>query len=252
MIRIAKTCCILFVVFLGACADVGQFVPTQPDTLPNTARTFDTAKKWLYEKVYFDHRETLYCGCSYSKARKVFLSTCGLSTFKGVSRAKRIEAEHVFPASQFGNFRQCWREPKKVCGAGKKGRACCEKSDPLFRTAHNDLHNLFPAVGYINGKRSNLNWGMVNGEPRTFGRCDFEIDTAIRRAEPPEHARGVIARTMLYMADIYAFSLSQQDRQLYAAWNNQYPPDNWEITRNERIRAIQGLGNPYIERYGRL
>ena len=33
------------------------------NTLPQTAATFGTAKAWLYEKVYYDHRRTLYCDC---------------------------------------------------------------------------------------------------------------------------------------------------------------------------------------------
>ncbi|MBK8327588.1 MAG: endonuclease [Moraxellaceae bacterium] len=41
------------------------------------------------------------------------------------------------------------------------GRQCCESQDPVFETAHNDLHNLFPAIGEVNGDRSNYNWGMV-------------------------------------------------------------------------------------------
>ena len=51
------------------------------------------------------------------------------------------------------------------------------------------------------------------------------------------------------MRDTYGFRLSRQDEQLYRAWNNQYPPDVWEIERNQRIKAIQGLGNLYIEDY---
>lgn len=251
---------VLLSLFLVACGDVSQLLPTSlpsPQTsqsaqLPQTAGTFETAKRWLYDRVYFDQRETLYCECPYTETRQVLLAECGMQTLGTISRAKRVEAEHVFPASQFGNFRQCWREPEAVCGVGTSGRECCQDADPVFNAAHNDLHNLFPAVGHVNGKRSDLNWGMVEGEPREFGRCDFEVDRGIRRAEPPEHARGVIARTMLYMRDTYGFNLSRQDEQLYVAWNNQFPPDTWEILRNDRIKGIQGIGNPYIERYSRL
>lgn len=60
------------------------------------------------------------------------------------------------------------------------------------------------------------------------------------------------ARTMLYMADIYGFRLSNQDQQLYTAWNGQDPPDAWEIEPNRRIEQVQGVGNRYISDYAAL
>ena len=56
----------------------------------------------------------------------------------------------------------------------------------------------------------------------------------------------------LYMSETYGFNLSNQDRQLYSAWNNSDPPDSWEILRNERIKGIQDVGNSYIENYQQL
>ena len=116
----------------------------------------------------------------------------------------------------------------------------------MFRTAHNDLHNLYPVVGEVNGDRQDYNWGMVPGEKRAYGRCDFEIDAGDRRVEPPARIRGDIARTMLYMAQTYGFRLSDQDRQLYEAWNRQDPPDAFERERNRRIHALQGNANPFV------
>lgn len=240
--------------------DIAALLHTDPQTspsptvdtvdvndLPKTAGSFQTAKRTLYDKIYADHRITFYCGCQYSEDRKVDLDSCGVKPRKNLERASRVEAEHVFPAYQFGNFRACWREPEKVCGEKMSGRKCCEQSDPVFIAAHNDLFNLFPAVGEVNGDRSNYNWGMIPGEKRNYGACNIEVDTSIRRAEPPENVMGDIARTMFYMAETYRFNLSDQDRQLYAAWDKQDPPDDWERERNRRIKAIQGKGNRFIE-----
>ncbi|MCP5426563.1 MAG: endonuclease [Gammaproteobacteria bacterium] len=218
-------------------------------SLPNTATSFSAAKRLLYEEIYRDHRITFYCGCRYDKARHVDLESCGVTPRKNATRAQRVEAEHVFPAHQFGNFRACWRDPVKVCGTKMSGRECCEKSDPVFIAAHNDLMNLYPAVGEVNGDRSNYNWGMIPGERRDYGRCDIEVDSSIRRAEPPDAVMGDIARVMFYMSDTYGFRLSQQDQQLYTAWSRQDPPDAWEIERDRRIKAIQGKGNRFIENY---
>jgi deoxyribonuclease I len=234
-------------------------IEPDPANLPKVAGSFSTARKWLYERVYHDRQETFYCGCDYDSNNRIDLSSCGLESLAGNNRAERVEAEHVFPASQFGNFRQCWREPSSFTecqsssGRMLSGRNCCERVDPIFKAAHNDLHNLYPSVGQVNGQRSNYNWGMVSSrDAETFGTCGIRIDASIRRVQPPDAVRGDIARTMLYMRDTYGFRLSSQDTQLFGAWNNQDPPDAWEIERNRRIKAIQGIGNRYVEDYKRL
>ena len=135
----------------------------RPAGLPDTAQSFETAKKWLYDKVYHDHPKTFYCGCDYARAPgqpgAINLRSCGVTARQDPARAQRLEAEHVFPAAKFGNFRPCWREPERFSecvndnGQTLTGRQCCEKVDPVFEAAHNDLYNLFLAEGEINGDR---------------------------------------------------------------------------------------------------
>ncbi len=60
-----------------------------------------------------------------------------------------------------------------------------------------DLYNLIPAIGEINGLRSNYSFAMISGEKREFGTCDMEIEN--RKAEPRPEVRGNIARIYLYM-----------------------------------------------------
>lgn len=220
--------------------------------LPNSPDSFSTSKRLLYGEVYKGHNITFYCGCDYDpNTKKPDWKSCGFKPRKNAERASRIEAEHVMPAHQFGNFRQCWREPKKVCPEkDMSGRQCCESQDPVFETAHNDLHNLFPAIGEVNGDRSNYNWGMVQGSQNEYGACPIKIDESIRRVEPPNNVKGDVARVMFYMEDTYGFRLSDQDRKLYAAWSKQDAPDAWEIERNKRIAAIEGKENRFISEYG--
>ena len=217
-------------------------------SLPDTPGSFSTAKRLLYEEVYAGHATTFYCGCAYYSTGRVNRSSCGYEVRSNRERASRIEAEHVFPAYHFGQHRPCWRDDlcTKSDGTAFGGRACCEDIDEVFQRAHNDLHNLVPAVGEVNGDRSNLTWGMIEGEPRAYGACNFEVDTSIRRAEPPEERMGDIARIYFYMSDTYAIRLSDQDRQLFEAWHRMDPVDDWERERNERIFRIQGNRNPYV------
>jgi deoxyribonuclease-1 len=226
--------------------------PAAPAGLPHVATSFSAAKHLLYTQVYTGHRVSFYCGCAFDAQRVTELHGCGLGPLANEKRAQHVEADHIFPAAQFGQARPCWRDSAAFSQCTPRGqrpltrRQCCEQVDPLFATAHNDLNNLVPAVGEINGKRSDYNWGRVSGGER-FGDCAIRIDAGIRRVQPPPAVRGDIGRIMLYMRDTYGFNLSRQDEQLYVAWSNTDPPNAWEIERDQRISRIQGRGNRYVE-----
>ena len=83
------------------------------------------------------------------------------------------------------------------------------------------------------------------------GPCLYgsHLPDGVRHREPPEAARGTIARTVLYMADVYrgVYRLSNQDRRLMEAWDRRYPVDAWECTRARRIEAIQGNPNERVK-----
>jgi endonuclease I len=59
------------------------------------------------------------------------------------------------------------------------------------------MYNLVPAIGEINGLRSNYSFAMISGENREFGTCDMEIENP--KAEPRPEVRGDIARIYFYM-----------------------------------------------------
>jgi len=213
--------------------------PAIADDLPHNIRNFSEAKR-LAAEVYLDRKETFYCGCGFDKKKRVEPSACGYEPRNNNKRAKRIEWEHIVPAYVLGQSRQCWREPICTNSKGKayKGRQCCEKVDPVFRTMVSDLHNLVPAVGELNAERSNFSFSMIEGEPRVYGACDFEVDRRLRKVEPRPEIRGDIARTYFYMHNTYGVPLSDKQRRLFEAWDKADPISAWEVIRNARIEAI--------------
>ena len=225
--------------------------PVDLANLPETTKTFAAARDRLYERVYADRRESFYCGCRYSEKLRVSAGSCGYRPYGNAKRAERVEAEHIVPASWIGRGRACWSAEncRNEKGDELRGRSCCLETDPVFITAHNDLMNLVPAVGDVNGTRSNLAYAEIPGEAREFGQCDFEVSLETQVVEPTEATRGFIARVALYMAQTYGVGFTPQQKQLFETWNREYPPDDWERERNARIREIQGLGNPFVERY---
>ena len=214
-------------------------LPALADDLPHSIRNFSQAKR-LAAEVYADNRQTFYCGCNYNDKKQVDAASCGYTPRKNSKRGQRVEWEHVVPAHALGHTRQCWREPICTNSKGKayKGRLCCERIDPQFRAMVSDLRNLVPAVGELNGDRSNFSFSMLEGEPRHYGACDFEVDHPLRKAEPMPAIRGDIARTYFYMEQTYSLPISDKQRRLFEAWDRSDPPDAWEQLRNQRIHAI--------------
>lgn len=206
-------------------------VPPLTKILPDVP-SFSTAKKRMYEA--HQGGVTLYCGCSWED-KVVDLASCGLEEFDS-TRWNRTEAEHVVPASTIGATRDCWAE----------GRDYCLKSDDVFEAAHNDLHNLYPAVGQINVYRSNNSVGIVEGDKIEWGSCDFEIDLEADRAEPRPAIRGDIARIHFYMEWQHGVPIPEWQRPTLLHWHAQDPVDDWERTRNSRIEEMQGNSNPFI------
>ncbi len=213
--------------------------------------TFSKAKK-LMKRVYAGHYIAFYSGCTYEYKRVgqrerivVNAESCGYTPRKNRERGKYIEWEHVVPAWAFGHTRKCWRE--KLEGCKKKGRKCCQDTDPVYRAMENDLHNLQPAIGELNADRSNYRYGMISGERRQYGKVDFEIDRKNKVAEPRPEIRGDIARTYFYMEKTYGVKISDRQRKLFEVWNKQDPVDDWERERNQRISRIQGNLNPFIK-----
>lgn len=210
--------------------------------------SYAAVKRTLYAEVFAHNRKTLYCGCPFDAARRLDLKACGYISFRGGKRSGRVEVEHVVPASWIGAGRTCWT--KKICREAKgrafKGQKCCLAIDPAFKSAHQDIHNLWPSVGEVNEIRSNYRFGLITGERRVFGRCDIEIDRQTRSAEPRPEIRGDIARISLYMQATHGIRLSDAQRRLFEAWHREDPPDAAEHHRHATIAALQGRRNPWM------
>lgn len=233
-----------------ALAFVGSAMFTSQSAM--AVENFDQAKRILpniYHELNneFGATSTIYCGCpltydkrgskskTYYKFGKLDLDACGYDVRKNKNRASRVEAEHVMAAWEFGHQRKCWRE------GGRKN--CGDDSD--FERMEGDLHNLYPAVGEVNGDRGNFQFTDWNGSPTAYGKCEMVIDFKGKKAQPPKASRGEIARAYLYMSDQYGIRLADAQRKLYEAWNRMYKPSKIECRRNELITKAQGNDNKF-------
>ncbi|MCP4137961.1 MAG: endonuclease I [bacterium] len=214
--------------------------------------SFLKSKKILLNTIYSKRRITFYCGCSYTKEKKVDWDSCGYIPKRENRRARRIEWEHVVPAHAFGQSFPEWRKghPDCVTRRGKryKGRHCAQKVNRQFKYMQADMYNLYPAIGEVNGARSNYSMAMIPGEERRFGDCDIEIKN--KKVEPPPSIRGDIARTYQYMNAVYPGRgiISKKNRKLFKAWDRADPVDTWECERTRIIAGMQGNRNEIVVR----
>ena len=121
------------------------------------------------------------------------------------------------------------------------------------------------------------NFGFNNGGTVFMDKhCDhttsatgIKIDRSNQSVEPPDCAKGQVARILFYMAtryeadddhgdekmpDLYLVDYNQKVKEpmigdlcTLLLWNNKFRPTNFEYRRNDRIMELQGNRNPFID-----
>lgn len=130
-----------------------------------------------------------------------------------------------------------------------------------------DLHNLGITSGFYNVHRSNykysdtspiiyslykLNNNMVTIRINDNNNLDTKSynykNSALKIFIPIESSRGEIARTILYMSNLYGKNNMDKiiDEKLLHEWNKNYPPTEREKRKNLQIFKLQGNKNPFI------
>lgn len=214
-----------------------------------TNESFSKAKKTLEREVYFDHRETVYCGARFDEKKNILLPE-GFSTPSHAGRSSRLEWEHAVPAENFGRAFVEWREGNPSCvdnrGEAFKGRNCARKMNRTFRLMEADMHNLFPSIGSVNAVRSNKRYAMLPNSVQRFGSCGAKVSG--KGFEPPDSAKGALARAALYMENEYqSYNLGGPQKKLFMAWDKMFPVDKWECERQRRIEKLQGNSNDIVK-----
>ena len=143
---------------------------------------------------------------------------------------------------------------------------------------YTDLHHLRPADRNINAKHSNYGYD-VGGDTVIDKLVDgsevpttAKLDTTNESFEPPDRAKGQVARMIFYMAVRYETGDDGPDEKMpdlalrdennrvnepwigdlctLVAWNNAFGPTDFERRRNDRVMELQGNRNPFIDEPG--
>lgn len=167
-----------------------------------------------------------------------YSQTCGSYNSEGDC----FNREHSFPASWFND------------------------ASPMY----SDMHHLFPTDGYVNNRRSNWPFGLVqtaewvsmNGS-KLGTPVSAIADISSKVFEPIDEFKGDLARVIFYMVTCYEDKLSAFNSpiltgntypaikanylQMLINWHIQDPVSQKEIDRNDTIFKYQGNRNPFVD-----
>ncbi|MBX2812236.1 MAG: endonuclease [Myxococcales bacterium] len=227
-----------------------QEAPTNPEAptepIPTGGpRTYRSAKKYLY-RLFPGPGKTLYCECHYNVEHEVDPAACGLpEDLSDSQRSRRVEWEHVVPASAFGDTFAAWQEGHPECG-DQQGRSCARKVSDLFNRMEANLYNLRPSVGSVNSQRSNRAMSAIPGQSYQ-GKCNLEIQND--EVEPRDEIKGDIARIYLYMDQTYPHRnvIRPEHHSEYLYWDQQDPVTPAECALVREIAPMQEHVNKVVE-----
>lgn len=118
-------------------------------------------------------------------------------------------------------------------------------NDPM----QSDMHHLFPTEQGANSTRGNSAFNIVVNPTWEVGGSKYGNNAF----EPKDDHKGAAARAILYFATRYKdnngvnLNWLNTSEDILRLWNNEYPPSEVEITRNEDIAQGQNNRNPYID-----
>jgi deoxyribonuclease-1 len=232
-------------------------------------KDFNNATKQLMNNIYKNKKipsKTIYCQ---AKFRNKTILNIGEYTNNTNQLRKGLEWEHIVPAQNFGkNFFEWTYGDEKCINISKLkilgNRECAIKSSPEFKRMYTDLYNIYPAIGFINAERSNFDFKegdtrvtqmisfvnkIFNDEKYEFGKCPIVIDKQEKTVVPPNYAKGIIARTYLYMDSTYRkYKLTTKQKNLFNKWNKAYSVTKNECHRAKLISKLQGNHNKILKK----
>ena len=172
-------------------------------------------EKTLLNTIYRDGGTTLYCQTEFEPG-------------------DRLKVDYIYSEKDLQRHFGCITS-----------RQCSAKEEYVRVTS--DLHNMYPIERKMELERRGAIYGDLP-ENVKFGECGAQL--SFQTFDPPAHARGNIARAMLYMHEAYDLPLVGS-LPMYQRWNEDDPPDDAERKRNSAIFMKTNRRNPFIDDPGR-
>ena len=176
-----------------------------------------TATQLFWSQLYGQGGSTLYCGQAFS------------------TESSQLKASAIYSSKQLKSALRC--VTNRQCGI----------MNPRYVYMASDLHNLYPALTRVELVRRNAQFGELDTKvPSKFDDINCDMKTSFQMVEPRDEAKGNVARALFYMHVEYDLPIVGQV-QMYKKWHQMDPPDADEKARNEKIAALQGTRNRFID-----
>lgn len=175
------------------------------------------AVQLLWSQVYGQGGTTLYCGAAFSE------------------EGSQLKASLIYSSKQLKSALRC--VTSRQCGI----------IYPRYSYMMSDLHNIYPALARVEVARRSAPFGeLADSVPSKFKDIECDIKTSFHLVEPPDKAKGNVARALFYMHIEYGLPIAGQVK-LYKNWHQMDPPDAEEKARNDKIASLQGTRNRFID-----
>lgn len=177
----------------------------------------EVAEQAFWAELYTSGGETLFCA----------------KPFSGVEEG--LVASAVYSVRQIRRSLRCATTNQ------------CAIKTPKYLYMVGDLHNLYPSLSWVEDERQNAQLTDIDDTQATVksvGDCVFKTD--FKAFEPRDHAKGNVARAILYMHHEYKLPLPGP-LDMYQRWHRLDPVDAMERIRNDRIASLQGSRNMFID-----
>jgi hypothetical protein len=204
---------------------------TVENDLGGNPNRYTTARKKMFSEVYAvrnPQSQVLEDECVYTN------QVAPIVADRGEPASDRLNCEHVFPRE--------WMEQ--------------DRTTILFSHQESDLNNLAPSNPYANSSRGNLPYDVVtdiDGASAQFAPSKRGLNASRdSRFEPQDETKGDLARVVLYFSVRWGIPLTSQSanhqaQEILKQWHHADPVDAFEIERNQKVKALQGTFNPFIE-----
>jgi len=208
---------------------------------------------------------TALCGCVFdpnlfsATFTGIDPRTCGYLPRRPVPESRRVAPLRVVPDVVLSHGRPCMDQPASTYvdadGHRIEPAQWCATHDPLVMAERNDLFNTMVEVEEIVVDTVGMHPGIAPQAPTPYGTCPVRLDHRANTFEPPDAAKGRIARIWLYMSEIWGIYVAPAELETYKKWHQAHPPTREELTWGKAVALDQGMENPYLpipdsERWG--
>ncbi len=171
----------------------------------------------FWQDLYGNGGTTLYCGQPFTRV------------------SGNLTASPIYSSKQLKSAMRCVTDRQ------------CTIMNPRYPYIVADLHNYYPALARVELIRRNAQFAdLADDIPSKFADIGCDMKTSYQLVEPRDEAKGNIARAIFYMHVEYDLPIVGLV-PMYKNWHRMDPPDAEEKARNDKIEALQGTRNRFID-----